>query len=132
LSGTNPNRFFATGKYQTIINTLRSAIDSMGLTGDEKYDASMQERVFRDYLLDKAGGGVLSKFVKKGEGTINDAQYAASKEWASIAAPAGMPIKNGQISNGTLSYYSSSANSAFMGPTNKLREILDLISTGGI
>jgi hypothetical protein len=132
LSGTNPNRFFATGKYQTIINTLRSAIDSMGLTGDEKYDASMQERVFRDYLLDKAGGGVLSKFVTKGEGTINDAQYAASKEWASIAAPAGMPIKNGQISNGTLSYYSSSANSAFMGPTNKLREILDLISTGGI
>ncbi|WP_052321692.1 SH3 domain-containing protein [Ralstonia sp. A12] len=132
LSGTNPNRFFATGKYQTIINTLRSAKESMGLTGDEKYDAAMQERVFRDYLLDKAGGGILSKFVKKGEGTINDAQYAASKEWASIAVPAGMPIKNGQVSNGTLSYYSSSANSAFMGPTNKLREILELISSGSI
>ncbi len=128
LSGTNPSRFFATGKYQTVIQTLRLAKDAMNLTGNEKYDPQMQERIFAEYLIDKAGGGALSKFVKKGLGTIDDAQYAASKEWASIAAPAGKTIRDGSISTGVQSYYQSNANSASMSSTNKLRSILQSIS----
>lgn len=127
LSGTDSNRMFATGKYQTVITTLKSAKTSMGLTGDEKYDAEMQERVFREYLLDKAGGGSLGAFVKEGKGTVDDAQYAASKEWASIAAPNGKTIKDGRTSDGTLSYYESAANAASQTSSKNLRAILQEI-----
>lgn len=124
LSGTDTGRFFATGKYQTIISTLKSAKAKMNLTGEEKYDASMQERVFREFLFQKAGGGKLSAFVQEGEGTIEDAQLAAAKEWASIAVPKNHKIKNGTLSDGTVSYYQSGANSANQASTKKLVEIL--------
>ncbi|MDI3262294.1 MAG: hypothetical protein QJR11_05745 [Fulvimonas sp.] len=127
LSGLSKERMFATGKYQTTIDTLKSAKRSMKLTGNEKYDANMQERVFKEFLLDKAGGGALGAFVKKGIGTVDDAQYAASKEWASIAAPKGRPIKNGEISDGTLSYYESAANMANLKSSKELNEILEEI-----
>jgi hypothetical protein len=124
LSGNDASRLFATGKYQTVIATLTAAKDKMSLTGDEKYDAAMQERVFREYLIDKAGSGTLAAFVKKGKGTVDDAQLAAAKEWASIAAPNGATIKNGSVSDGTSSYYESSANHANQSSSKKLRDIL--------
>jgi hypothetical protein len=96
----------------------------MNLTGDEKYDPDLQERVFREYLINKAGGGALAEFVKNGIGTADDAQYAAAKEWASIAVPGGRAIQNGRISDGAQSYYNSSSNRAFMPSTNQLRDIL--------
>ncbi|MFL9929606.1 muramidase [Paraburkholderia sp. RL18-103-BIB-C] len=132
LSGTDHNRLFATGKYQTVITTLRKAKAAMNLSGDEKYDAQMQERVFREFLINKAGGGALAAFVKNGVGTVDDAQNAAAKEWASIAAPKGCTIQDGRISDGTLSHYESSANHAFMPSTNSLRDILCSIDKGGV
>jgi len=128
LSGTDPNRFFATGKYQTIIATLRLAKTAMNLTGGEKYDPQMQERVFAEYLLNKAGGGALSSFVKNGIGTVDDAQYAAAKEWASIAVPAGRVTRDGSMSTGVQSYYQSAANSASITSTDKLKAILQSIA----
>ncbi|MDH6147999.1 MULTISPECIES: hypothetical protein [Paraburkholderia] len=128
LSFTDPARFYTTGKYQTIVPTLREGKIKLGLTGEEKYDEDMQEKMFADFLIYHAGGGVLAKFIKQGIGTVDDAQYAASKEWASIAAPATRRIKNGTISDGTLSYYQSAANSANMHSTNMLRDILLEIS----
>ncbi|MDF3865940.1 hypothetical protein P3W53_15775 [Pseudomonas denitrificans (nom. rej.)] len=124
LSGLDRDRMFATGKYQTVITTLRSAKSVLNLSGNEKYDAEMQEMVFREYLLDKAGGGALGAFVKRGKGTIDDAQLAAAKEWASIAAPSGRKISDGRISDGSLSYYGSPANYANQESTRLLREIL--------
>ena len=131
LSGTDHSRLFATGKYQTAITTLRKAKTAMNLSGDEKYDAEMQERVFREFLIDKAGGGALAAFLKNGVGTVDDAQNAAAKEWASIAAPKGRAIQDGRISDGTLSHYESSTNHAFMPSTNSLRDILRSIDKGG-
>ncbi|KVV25472.1 calcium-binding protein [Burkholderia ubonensis] len=141
LSGNDPKRMFATGKYQTTFPTLRAGVASLSLSGNEKYDADMQERMFRDYLFDKAGGGRLSAFVKKGKGTIDDAVFAASQEWASIAAPNGYPTnkeikrpdgtKERVISDGTLTYFQSqgAANKASMTSTRKLREILERIQS---
>jgi LysM repeat protein len=137
LSPTDPNRLFATGKYQTIIPTLKSAKAAMGLTGNERYTPAMQERIFREYLIGKAGGGKLEAFINQGKGTVETAQYAAAKEWASIAVPEGLPIngytdKEGQyhpgpISNGRMSYYESKANHANMDSTNQLRIALQQI-----
>jgi len=124
LDGTDRNRMFATGKYQTIIKTLRAAKESMGLTGSEKYDADLQERVFAEYLLSKAGGGALASFVRDGVGSVDDAQYAAAKEWASIAAPKGYKTKKDNVSDGNLSYHEGAANSANAGSTRGLREVL--------
>lgn len=36
-------------------------------------------------------------------GSVDDAMYAASKEWASIAVPEGRTISDGRVSDGTLS-----------------------------
>lgn len=110
---------FKTGKYQTVIKTLKNAKLKMQLTGDELYDSEMQELVFRDYLIDKAGQGALGRFVKERIGTLNADQLAAAKEWASIAVPSGETI-----SDGTLSYYESAANFANQQSTVLLREKL--------
>ncbi len=99
------DRYFTSGKYQTTVYTLAEAVKKMGLTGEEIYDADMQERVFREFLIYHAGGGKLAAFIFKNVGSLTDAQYAASQEWASIAAPEGTKIKDGRISDGTLSYY---------------------------
>ncbi|WP_244128281.1 hypothetical protein [Burkholderia gladioli] len=127
---------FATGKYQTTFGTLGAGKARLSLTGDEIYDADMQERMFRDFLFDKAGGGKLAAFVKHGKGTIDDAAYGASQEWASIAAPAGYPTNKVKknldgskieiLSDGTMTYFQSqgAANKASMESTRKLRDIL--------
>jgi hypothetical protein len=129
LNAKNTNRLFATGKYQTIESTLQAAKVAMGLSGNELYDAAMQERVFSEFLFEKAGGGKLADYVLRGKGTIDGAMYAASKEWASIAVPNGMKINGGKmISNGRLSFYEGPGNHANMTSTNTLRQ--ELIKLG--
>jgi hypothetical protein len=138
LSGYDRRRMFATGKYQTVIATLKAAKTALGLTGNERYTPEMQERIFREYLFDKAGGGALAAFVVRGHGTVDTAQYAASKEWASIATPAGYAIGryhkvNGRkvyyISNGRMSYYERPGqNAANMTSTSQLRHFLEEIA----
>jgi hypothetical protein len=124
LSGTDSSRMFATGKYQTVIATLRDAKAALSLAGTEKYTAELQERVFAEFLFKKAGGGRLNGFVRNGSGSVDDAQYAAAKEWASIAAPAGRTVSDGRVSDGNLSYYAGAANSASSESTVALRQML--------
>lgn len=125
LSGKDPSRLFCTGKYQTIIPTLKSARDQLGLTGDEFYNADLQERVFREFLLPKAGGGKLAAFIFNAIGSVDDAQYAAAKEWASIGVPTGRRDMNGMVSDGFRSYYEKAGtNSASRSATRTLRSLL--------
>ena len=124
LPPENRGRMFAVGKYQIITKTLRAAKKSMNLSGDELFDAEMQERIFKEYLIHKAGGGKLADYVFKGKGSVDDAMYAASKEWASIAAPKGRRISKDRISDGTDSYYESKANHASMKSTNAVKAYL--------
>ncbi|MBU6489557.1 MAG: hypothetical protein KGQ57_17315 [Burkholderiales bacterium] len=88
----------------------------------------MQERVFKEFLLDDAGGGGLASSFKNGRGTVDSAQLAAAKCWASIATPKGMKIQNGERSDGTMSYYQGAANRAAMEPTRKLVDLLNEIA----
>ena len=130
LSGYDTNRLFATGKYQTIIGTLRDAKIALGLSGSELYTAELQEKIFRDFLFEKAGGGKLADYVKRGKGTVDDAMYAASKEWASIAAPNGLKTKSGNISDGTRAYHDDNANKENQKSTRELRLLLESIKLG--
>jgi LysM repeat protein len=125
LSGTDRNRMFAVGKYQITIPTLREAKAALGLTGNEKMTPELQERIFRDFLLEKAGGGKLADFILRGKGSIDSAQLAAAKEWASIGVPAGYTNKYGVVSDGHLSYYEKTGqNSASSSATDALRDFL--------
>jgi LysM repeat protein len=129
LSGYNTNRMFAVGKYQITIPTLRAARDAMGLSGNERMTPAMQERIFRDFLLEKAGGGVLADFVLHGRGSVDGAQLAAAKEWASIGVPAGYRNTYGVVSNGHTSYYERAGqNSANSGATDALRNFLTTLA----
>ncbi|MFX6895492.1 peptidoglycan-binding protein, partial [Acinetobacter baumannii] len=83
--------------------TLQEGIKQGYFTGSEVYDANMQEQVFREFLISKRTK--ISQFVRKGIGSLRDAQYDAAQEWASVAVPKGLPLKNGKISDGNKSYY---------------------------
>ncbi|WP_201552002.1 LysM peptidoglycan-binding domain-containing protein [Psychrobacter fjordensis] len=125
-------RRFATGKYQTIPNTLEAGRKALGLSGNELYDATMQERIFREYLVIKQP--LLKKFIKKGTGSIDDAQQGAAQEWASIGLPKNgtnmndeRPVliqKGGGMYTG---FYESRTNHANAESTKKVREILTKI-----
>lgn len=124
LPGTDSNRMFAVGAYQITIPTLKGAVAKMGLSGDEIFDPPMQDRIFAEYLVPKAGNGDLGRYLSGGTVTADQAQFAASHEWASIAVPSGYPTLNGIISDGTMSFYEGPANHANASSTRSLRDFL--------
>jgi hypothetical protein len=128
MTGDNPDRMFVTGNYQTNYDSLREAMTDLQLTGEELYTEELQERIFRESLIERGGGGGLADFVIRGEGTTEDAQYAASKKWASIAVPKGKTLRSGAISDGTMSYYEEAGvNTANDAGTKALATFLDEI-----
>lgn len=124
LSGNNPKRLFAVGKYQVTSPTLRDAKKRLGLTGKERLTPALQEKIFRDFLLPKAGSGALGRFVQDGECSVEDAQFAAAQRWASIGVPKGYPDKKGIISDGYRSFHESAANHANRQATDAMRSSL--------
>lgn len=103
LKAGDKNRMNAVGKYQIIATTMKSAIKSMGLSGTEKFTPEMQERIFREFLIPKRKG--LNNYLKGGKTSLDQAQYEASMEWASIPVPKGYKTQTGRISDGTSTYY---------------------------
>jgi hypothetical protein len=51
LAEQRKGKMFATGKYQIVPVTLEEAKVRMRLSGNEKYDAAMQERIFKEFLV---------------------------------------------------------------------------------
>lgn len=122
---TDSRRRFATGKYQTIPSTLKAAKSQIGLTGDELYNAEMQERVFREYLVYKQP--LLKDFIKYGKGSIDDAMQGAAQEWASIGMPKGRKCQDGVASDGARSFYHSKTNRTSPKSTKSVRAVLERI-----
>jgi hypothetical protein len=125
LPGTDRRRLFAVGKYQITFPRLRGAVSALGLTGNERMTPELQDRIFAEYLVPTAHNGALGRYIFEGRGTVDDAQYAAAREWASIALPAGRLTESGRRSDGRMTYYDKgSANSANVSATNALRTYL--------
>ncbi|MDR6796742.1 LysM peptidoglycan-binding domain-containing protein [Acinetobacter calcoaceticus] len=118
-------RRFATGKYQTIPQTLLNAKTSLKLSGEELYNGDMQERVFREYLL--LNRTSIKALIENGNSTVDQAMIDASKEWASIALPKGVKNKFGKVSDGTVGYHESPTNKANSHSTAKVRAIFEKI-----
>ena len=68
----NIKRFGAAGKYQMMRGTITDAIKNLGLSGDEHFDAAMQERIQRDFILKDKRPAVRDYI----NGTSNDKEAA--------------------------------------------------------
>lgn len=73
------SRSSAAGKYQIIRGTLRELKAELNLTGNEKFDAQMQDRMF-EKLAERRGLGAFQ------QGRISEATFMRnlSQEWASL------------------------------------------------
>ncbi len=69
----------AAGKYQMIRKTLAGCVEEMGLTGNEVFDAKMQDRIAM-HLLERRG---LEKYLN---GSITEEKFMSriAREWASM------------------------------------------------
>ena len=80
----------AAGAGQIIPSTLRGLVKQMGLTGDEKFDKPMQDRMI-DQLLENRG---LSKF-RAGKMSADEFHRAIAQEWAALPTPEGKSYYEG-------------------------------------
>ncbi len=107
--GQKNHDFNAVGRYQIIGSTLDAAVKALKLTGFEKFDRTLQDRIFNEYLIGQKRHAI-ADYISGKSNDINAAILAASQEWASVAAPAGAKLQNGSIGDGLVSYYAGVAN----------------------
>ncbi|MGQ1911699.1 hypothetical protein ACT3CE_18205 [Marinifilum sp. RC60d5] len=113
---------FAVGRYQLIPNTLNSSIISLELDIDKNLDEKMQDRIFEKYLITIKRPEIIEYL--KGNGNIEDAMYAAAKEWASIGVDKGKKISKDRIAVGGESYYAGDGlNKAHISP-DQIKKVL--------
>jgi hypothetical protein len=124
LPPTDSRRMHVVGRYQISHNNLAGAVSELGLTGNERLAPELQDRILAEYLIPHTRG--LANFIYHGQGSVDDAQYAASQVWASIAVPQGRRTKLGRVSNGRMTYFDNTgpANRANLDATNALRNYL--------
>ena len=86
MAAQNARRFNAAGHYQIIKDTLKQAVTAMGLTGNEKFDSKLQDRIFNEFLISKKRPAI-GDYVSGKSNNRNAALKAASQEWASFTDP---------------------------------------------
>lgn len=86
MAAQQRGEFNAAGRYQIIKGTLADAAKGLGLKGDEKFNAGLQDRIFKDFLLNTKQKAI-GDYVSGRSNDLNGAMKAASKEWASVADP---------------------------------------------
>lgn len=116
--------FFAVGAYQIIPLTMASAVNSMGLTGDEVFNQELQDRIAIEYLA----GSKRSKLQAwlRGEQNVTraEAHEELAKEWASI--PIGKAVtRKGQTMERGESYYKPEDNVANAHTAEEVEALLD-------
>lgn len=90
----NPNRLFAVGKYQTIPDTLATAVEGLGLSDDTVFTPEVQEQIGL-YLVSEKRPQV-GRFIRGEEGVSeDDAMLALAREFASIPVP--RAVKKGEF-----------------------------------
>jgi hypothetical protein len=82
----NSQRLFAVGKYQVIPTTMRGAVAALGIGSNETYGPTLQEKVFRHYLVADKRPNV-KKFITSQNNDLLGAQLALALEFASVADP---------------------------------------------
>lgn len=94
----HPDKILAAGRYQITPEPMREAIQNLGLSPDQRFDRTTQDRILRDYLLSKKRPAIESYIT----GRSNDARAAinsASAEWAALRPHRGASIHEGRNGN---------------------------------
>lgn len=82
----NGQRLFAVGKYQVIPVTMRGAVASLGIAMNQTFGPTLQEQVFRNYLIADKRPNV-KKYIIGQSNNLLGAQFALALEFASVADP---------------------------------------------
>ncbi|CNI95935.1 hypothetical protein [Yersinia vastinensis] len=84
------NGLFATGRFQIVPNTLKEAVTRLNLDVNALYDEVMQDKIFEDYLIKLKRPAIINYL--EGSGSVEDAIYDWSKEFASAGVRKGKEI----------------------------------------
>ncbi len=100
LPHTDAQSLFAVGKYQLIPQTMASAVRALDLQTSSLLTPSLQERLFRNYLVGTKRPAVRA-FVASGNSSgLRLAQIALAQEFASVGMPdTGISFYAGQAGN---------------------------------
>jgi hypothetical protein len=122
LPATDRRRMFASGAYGITFDVLREAAPAMRLTGNERMTPQMQDRIFAEFLVRRD----LKRYLKDPTVGVDQAQYSAARQWASIAVPKNYRTKSGAISDGTKTFYDDRGeNKANIPATEEFRKVLE-------
>lgn len=82
--------FFAIGRYQLIPNTLNAAINHLNLDLTLKFDETVQDQIFEEYLIKVKRKAFINYL--EGNGSVEEAIYAWAMEFASAGVRKGKRI----------------------------------------
>ena len=125
MAAQRRNEFNAVGKYQMVETTFRDAVKALDLKGNEKFTPALQERIFNDYLLKKAGGGAAWDYIHGKHNDINKALVALAKEWAAFPVPTAMKGHVGQVQAGQSYYHGHNGNKAWLSINQARAALMD-------
>jgi hypothetical protein len=79
---------FAAGRYQITPSTLNEAVQNLSLNTTDKFDESMQDRIFKEYLTGAKRPDIQSFLSGNKDADVDAAVLALAKEFASVGVPA--------------------------------------------
>lgn len=86
MSAQKAGQFNAAGRYQVIKETLADAVKALGMSGNEKFNKTTQDKIFEQYLVMGKQKDIWNYISGKSNNMIA-ALSAWSKEWASAVDP---------------------------------------------
>lgn len=97
----------AVGKYQITGSTLKQAVKSLGLKGDEVFDEALQDRIMVDYLMRKKQPNLRKYFDSKSptEDEKKKARVALGKEWEGFNSKHSTDEEAMKVLEGMREYY---------------------------
>ena len=102
-------KLFAAGHYQITPPAMKDALRLSGVSPDEKFSPEIQDKLFEDGLLKKAGAGRLYDYITGKSDDIDKAMLATAQEWAAFPVPHDMHITDQKFGDRDLkagdSYY---------------------------
>lgn len=90
IDAQRERNMFATGRFQIIPETLKSAVAALNLDTSKLYDAAMQDQIFEQFLIKLKRPAFINYL--EGDGSAEDAIYEWAKEFASAGVRKGKSI----------------------------------------
>jgi tape measure domain-containing protein len=86
---------FAAGAYQFIPETLKGAVQRSGIDPNARFSPANQDKLAIELILGGSKRPMLTAYLKGQGGTLDQAQAAASNEWAALLGPNGKGAYDG-------------------------------------